>query len=101
MSTPVHYTMDQWESLKDLHQRRCKEIVEDTIVTKGLKDGGTCVMGEGIFVWVLPSRRHKYPVKQFLVEQPFQGNNRPALLPALQYLRAVGVDAHYDCGRMD
>lgn len=101
MSTPIHYTMDQWEHLKESYKERCKEIVKETIVKNNLKDGGTCVVGEGIYVWVLPSRRHKIPVKQFIVTQPFQGNNRPALLPALEYLRKVGVDAHYDCGRMD
>lgn len=65
-----------------------------------LQDGGTCVLGEGIDVLVLPPRC-KIPRYYQIVSQPFQGNNERALRVAMAYLVEQGVDCVYNHGRMD
>jgi hypothetical protein len=65
-----------------------------------LRDGGSCVMGEGIeIMYVAPGKRKPRPL--MIVSQPFQGNNYEALMRAKQSLEANGVDCQYNCGRMD
>lgn len=66
----------------------------------GLKDGGTCVMGEGLYIDFLPKGKRK-PIRKEIVGQPFQGNNYRALKYAQQFLLSKGITTYYDSGRMD
>lgn len=76
------------------------EKMNQYIIDKKLRDGGTCVMGEGLEVQVLPPRCRN-PVMVQVVRQPFQGNNYQALRYAQEYLKSQGIETKYNQGRMD
>lgn len=77
-----------------------KKLMDQFIDENQLRDGGTCVMGEGIDILVVPPRCRK-PIQVQIVRQPFQGNNERALLYAKQWLESKGVQCSYNAGRMD
>ena len=66
------------------------------------RDEGTCVLGAGIAIHVIP-KRARYPRTRILIDAPFQGNvgSRKACERGLALLRAAGLDAFWHDGRMD
>jgi hypothetical protein len=74
-------------------------VSEDAANTK---DSGTCVLGAGIAVNVLPARC-RVPRRRILVPAPFQGNvaSYEASKRAILALRAAGLDAYWYDGTMD
>lgn len=76
------------------------QLMNQFIIDTGLKDGGTCVMGECIEINVVPPRC-RLPKRHVIVHQPFQGNNQRALRCAMDWLLSRGVECRYNCGRMD
>lgn len=90
------------ESLKSIehHIAKAIDLMNDHINKNKLRDGGTCVMGEGIDINFIPKGKRK-PVRMQIVSQPFQGNNRPALIVAQKHLEAQGIKVYYNPGRMD
>lgn len=70
------------------------------IIENGLRDGGTCVMGEGLDIDYLPPRCRK-PIRLQIIRQPFQGNNFKALDYARKLLKESGINVYYNHGRMD
>lgn len=73
--------------------------VEDA---KRERDQGTCVLGAGVALYVIPPRG-RVPRLLVVVDAPFQGNvgSHKACARALEILRAAGLDAFWYDGRMD
>lgn len=109
MSEPVYKNLDRSEyysltiakKILEDYQAPAIEFMQEVIKTKGLRDGGSCVIGEGLYIEYLPSKRHKYPHRMFIVDQPFQGNNHLALYPVRDWLLEKGIKVKYAHGRLD
>lgn len=69
-------------------------------------DYGTCVMGAGIYIYLIPLRCRK-PQKYFIIRAHevscCQGstNWESGRQEVLDYLKAQGIEAHYEWGIMD
>jgi hypothetical protein len=94
--------------IKDLEEMRelisaARKIVYATIIAEKIKDSGSCTLGAGIYIRLLPKGARKNYVNHRIVDQPFQGNmsNYQALRHAIEFLRENGIDCCYDDGRMD
>lgn len=90
------------ESLKAIehHIIAAIKIMDRHIVENNIRDGGTCVIVEGIEIDFLPKGKRK-PQKLQIIRQPFQGNNWEPLMIAQKYLQSQGIKTYYNCGRMD
>lgn len=69
-------------------------------------DEGSCIMGDGIFIYLVPARCRK-PVRYTLIDSHevsfAQGSLHYEATKdvALNFLKQNGIDAQYDYGRMD
>lgn len=66
------------------------------------RDTGTCVLGAGVAVYVVP-KGCRVDRRRILIDAPFQGNvgSRIACTRALEHLRSAGLDVFWHDGRMD
>lgn len=69
-------------------------------------DSGSCIMGDGIYAFVVPPRCRK-PQKVMLIRSSSVACAQGSLhyeacyKVALEMLKEAGLEAHYDYGRMD
>lgn len=87
----------------DLIQPIINETIQKMLIfidKNRLKDGGTCVIGEGLYIDFLPKGKRK-PIQKDIIGQPFQGNNYRALKYAQEFLSSKGITTYYSPGRMD
>lgn len=88
------------ESAKEIWKRSCEAHF------KQHGDSGTCVMGAGIYIDLIPLRCRK-PQKYFIIRAHevscCQGstNWESGRQEVLDYLKAQGIEAHYEWGIMD
>lgn len=75
----------------------------DEWVARGCIDEGSCCLGIGVYVYYLPPRGRSPRVRQVINWNGSQGDfeaERTKGLP-IGMLADAGVDAFYNCGRMD
>ena len=77
-----------------------KRVVADD--ASRCRDEGSCVLGAGIAIDVLP-KRCRLPQRRILISAPFQGNvgSQKACKRALALLRISGLDAYWYDGIID
>lgn len=95
------YKQKEVQALEALFQQ-ARQITQDTVLKNNIRDSGSSVLGNGIKLLVVPPRCRN-AVEMTIVRGPFQGNlsNHEALKPALEFLKAQGVDCFYCDGNMD
>lgn len=72
-------------------------------VARGCKDEGSCCLGIGVSVYYLPPRGRTPKPRQVIEWNGSQGDfeaERTKSLP-IRMLADAGVDAFYNCGRLD
>jgi hypothetical protein len=95
----------QKKDIEDLrhHFDHADELWYDEWVRQGEKSYGSCCTGKAIIINYLPPRC-KYPKEYKIVHSPpCQGNQSAyaSVGPALEYLKAQGIECSYYDGRMD
>lgn len=97
----------------DLHQPEVEKVLNKAqeMYTKACKayfkehgDYGSCVMGNGIYIAVKPPKKRN--VYRLEICRPIGGGQSEGASyhckdPVLAYLKENGIDAWYECGRMD
>jgi hypothetical protein len=80
-----------------------QDIWYSTWTDQGRKDEGTCCGGKGIEVWYLGPRKRSAEPRRVIPCTWVQGNLSASrsVQPALDYLKANGIEASYDDGWMD
>jgi hypothetical protein len=81
---------------------KAEEIMRWDVASKKFRDDGTCVLGAGVAIDVLPPRARN-PRRQVVVHAPYQGNvgSYNACQRAAAYLRMMGVACYWYDGVMD
>jgi hypothetical protein len=83
--------------------REAQEIWYAEWVRQGRVDSGTCCGGKGIEVWFLGKRKRSAEPRKVIACSWVQGNLSAScsVQPALDYLKANGIEAEYNDGWMD
>jgi hypothetical protein len=83
--------------------KTAENIWYDEWQKQGAKDEGTCCGGKGIEVWFLDKRKRFAQPRNIIRCSWVQGNLSASrsVQPALDYLRANGIEASYNDGWMD
>jgi hypothetical protein len=96
------YTPTELESLRT-HGKIAEDIWFNEWQRQGEPDGGTCCGGKAIRVWYV-GKGKRLPVETSISRCGWVQGNIPAsdsVAPALEYLKAKGINAEYYDGWMD
>jgi hypothetical protein len=96
------YTEAQLAELRPHLMRAAKMWHDDHFAprTDGMVDGGTCVLGAGLAVWVAVARK-RYAVLRLVVSAPGQNDGSGTRQRAQAWLLEQGIVTEYEYGRMD
>ena len=97
----------------DLHKPEVEAVLKKaqemytkacTAYFKAHGDGGSCVLGNGIYLAVKPPKARRVFRLQIAFPRgggQSEGASYACKDPVLAYLKENGIDAWYECGRMD